>query len=136
MYRTMAVMLLAIRPTLAAEDRPILGLVHNTKETSSLTFECQDAGRNGIECTFTQSSVWKKAHEKDLPEKIQQARDQFRKSPDMGMKADECASYEKALTALRGGKSDLKPEQLAPLQKMKPPERQDMIANVGAVVTY
>jgi hypothetical protein len=42
---------------IAAEDYPTLGLVYNTTENSSLTYQCHLERDNRLECDFIQSSV-------------------------------------------------------------------------------
>ena len=115
MLRILLVSLLLGGPALAAGEKPSFGVVHNTKEHSSITFDCNEIGVDGLECSFVQVSVRKKGDPADLAKKVQEAREQFQKDPSGGLKDKDCAGFSEMASALRGGKIAGTPDQAAPL---------------------
>lgn len=61
----------------AGDEYPTTGIVYNTKEDSSITYDCNKLNGNILECDFVQTSVRKKAKAKDLPEKLLEAKKQL-----------------------------------------------------------
>jgi hypothetical protein len=116
-----------------AEDRPTTGYDYNTKEMSSLQYDCNGSRTASLECTFVQTSVRKKAEPKDLPEALADAQKSFRGAT-KPLKQEECAPIEQALTHLRGGAPNLPADAQARLGTMPPSERDDLIKLlVGAI---
>ncbi|MDD2325625.1 MAG: hypothetical protein PHW63_06460 [Alphaproteobacteria bacterium] len=76
-----AVVLLIFLPIFSAsaldEKHPTNGIIYNTVENSSLTYECSLSSQKDLECQFVQVSVRKKAKPEDLLKKIEIAKKQF-----------------------------------------------------------
>jgi hypothetical protein len=123
--RFMAIGLYALALTSFGQSAPTRGLVHNTEEASSLSYDCTQSGSKLI-CEFVQSSVRKKASAKDLPEALNRAR----KEASGGKKFasdEECKSYSRMIEILAGREKAPKPEFL---EKMTELERRDL-ASMG-----
>jgi len=62
---------------------PSSGIVYNTKETSSLVYNCVNNRDNSLDCDFTQTSVRKKAKPQDLEARLNQGREAFSTSKEL-----------------------------------------------------
>jgi hypothetical protein len=61
----------------AAEERPTRGMLYNTSEWHSLSYECSLSGAN-LDCSFTQVAVRPKAKPQELNQTLSKARADFR----------------------------------------------------------
>jgi hypothetical protein len=73
-----------------AQDRPTMGMVHNTVEANALTYDCRPVGSE-LECSFVQTSVRRKAKPEDLAEALRKGRENY---PEFKRtSAKECQGY-------------------------------------------
>jgi hypothetical protein len=94
----------------AGEEYPTTGIVYNTKEDSSITYDCNKLSSGVLECDLVQTSVRKKAKIKDLPEKLLEAKKQL---PDAikEIASEESCELTAVILSVLEGKST--PEQAA-----------------------
>lgn len=81
MLRSFALLLLAISPCFAADQKPGFGLVYDTKENSGIQISCTEKASNEVKCDLKQIAIFKKAKESELQQKIEEARQQFISTP-------------------------------------------------------
>ena len=128
-----AVALLASSCLANAQDRPTTGSVFNTKEMSTLQYDCGGPVAGALECAFVQTSVRKKAEPANLPEALAAAQKSLRDAP-KPLKQEDCAPLEQALAHLRGDTSNISADAKMRLTSMPPRERDDLTkAVVGAL---
>jgi hypothetical protein len=82
----------------AANEYPTTGLIYNTKEDSSITYNCTKMQNGLLECDFVQTSVRKKSKPTDMNEKIEQAKKQFlndtkKPDPDFDKQCKQMSSF-------------------------------------------
>jgi hypothetical protein len=136
MFRIVAVLLIAMSPALAADKRPGFSLVYDTKENSGLQINCSDVTANEIKCDLKQISIFKKAKEGQLQQKVEEARQQFRSAPKTQMDAKQCSEFEDTLTYLRSGNANVSADVRSNLQKLSRRERQDLEQNTAMLVAF
>jgi hypothetical protein len=110
---------------LLAQERPTTGLVHNTTDPQSLTYECNLDGADLI-CTFTQSAISRQSTEKELPNVISTARNAF---PEWQKTAVEECRNTQALDNLIAGRPPADADRKefdAAMARMTPGEKADM----------
>ena len=105
-----------------AQEAPTLGLLYNTQEGHSLTYRCEPVRSGQLNCEFIQTAVRKKASIGQLPEALDQARQQFRseKPPT----AQECAMFKDFLDVMDGRKTASKPEGVAAMTAVEKADAQ------------
>jgi hypothetical protein len=113
----------------AAQTAPYVGIVHNTSETSSLTYRCDPAPKNDvINCEFAQTSVRLKAERGDYAKRMTAAQTEFQS---VKVSSDECAAFQEGVAILEGRKKAPKEETLASMSAI---HRQDALAFGRALV--
>lgn len=58
----------------AGDEYPTTGIVYNTKEDSSIIYDCTKVQNGTLECEFVQTAVRKKTKAADLKKKLEEAR--------------------------------------------------------------
>lgn len=89
---------------------PTKGLIYNTTEDSSLTYNCTKLQSGFLECEFVQTSVRKISKPEDLKKKIEQAKTQFPDAVKEYSSEKVCESTNTYLDILEG---KITPEQAA-----------------------
>ncbi len=98
--------------SLFAQEVPRAGIVYNTKETNSLTYDCVLGRDDKLRCDFIQTNVRKKISKKELTEKIAQIPQQYKEAQASGFKngifnlpsAEECKMWRELPEILSGKK--------------------------------
>ena len=72
----------------SGDKSPDIGIVYNTTENSSITYNCSKDG-DTLNCSFVQVSIRHKAKQEDLEDKLSKARLDF-KSEESFFSADSC----------------------------------------------
>jgi hypothetical protein len=129
-------LVLAISPSYAADQKPGFSLVYDTKENSGLQIKCTEATSNEVSCDFKQISIFKKAKENETQKKIEEARQQFRSAPKDQIVPKDCSDFENTLSYIRGGKANLSADVKANIGKLTGRERQDMEQNTTMLVDF
>ncbi len=120
MRLSVLVSLLVLPLNAVAQDAPDSGIVYNTKENSSITYQCQRSGAEML-CDFSQVAVRKEANPDELPAKLAEARAQFRRDGS-GVTPGDCKAADEMGAVLQGKKQAPKPDAMA---AMSPRQRQD-----------
>jgi hypothetical protein len=115
----------------AATDAPSSGMLYNTTEVHSMTYRCNSARGDQIECNFEQASTRLKAEPKDLPNILNKARAQF--NSEKPPTPDECKMFQDILAILDGSKRAPKNEAL---EVMTTIEKKDLFASAKAFQNY
>lgn len=97
---------------LLAADFPSRGIVFNTKESSSLTYECLLDKNDKLRCDFIQTIIRKKLTKSEFLERMAKIPEQYKKEKAGGIKsgefsspsAKECAMYRDGIDILSGKK--------------------------------
>lgn len=110
---------------------PTAGLLYNTTETSSLTYQCTLTKPDMLTCDFTQTSIRRKAQPDQLDAQLKSAHEEFQKG--VKPRPGECASMKDILDVVQGRKVAPKPEGLARLSAM---EKADLVAFARGMETY
>ena len=79
----------------AQKDVPLVGLLYNTSEATSLTYQCRETDPNTIDCEFQQVTVRRKAKIEDLPAVLEKAAAEFANMKPNG----DCGEVQKILDA-------------------------------------
>jgi hypothetical protein len=114
-----------------AEDVPRIGLLWNTKEVSSMLYECKQNTDKSLDCEFTQTSVRKNAKPEELDSKLKKAREEFRGG--VKMSDEDCKWPGEVIDMLEGRK---KPPPEARFHELSDMERKDMLRMMGAMVEF
>lgn len=126
-------LIVSTAPQSHSEEIPATGIVYNTKETSSLTYACQPAANNQVECEFLQSSVRKKAKKEDLRKALKDAQIGF-KDEIKGKHLDEvCQANKLLLDVLEGRTKAPKQEAVVAMSDM---EKKSLIKLPKAMGTF
>ena len=137
MFRFAAVLSFIMSPALAAEQQhPDFSIVNDTKENTSLQISCTDVSPSEVKCELKQISVFKKAKEGELQQKVEEARQQFRSAPKGQMDPKQCSEFENTLSYLRGGSPNVSADVKSNLEKLKGRERQDVEQNAAMLVQF
>lgn len=97
---------------LLAADFPSRGIAFNTKESSSITYECLLDKNDKLRCDFIQTIIRKKLTQSEFSKRIAKIPEQYKKEKASGIKngefssisAKECAMYRDGLDILSGKK--------------------------------
>ena len=95
-----------------AQDVPNKGILYNTKETSSLVYDCSLGKDEKLRCDFIQTSVRKKTSKEELAKKLAQIPQQYQEAKASGFKngmfnppsAEECKMWRDMSEILSGKK--------------------------------
>lgn len=87
----------------ADSSAPSIGLLYNTTENHSLTYDCKRTGQV-LMCDFIQTAVRKQGKPEDLPEILAKARQAF-KAGEAKIPASECNVAREIVAVLQGKKS-------------------------------
>jgi hypothetical protein len=115
-----------------AEDVPRIGLLWNTKEVSSMLYECKQNTDKSLDCEFTQTSVRKNAKPEELDSKLKQAREEFRKGG-FNLSDDDCKWPGDVIEILEGRK---KPPPEARFHELSELEKKDTLKMMRAMVQF
>jgi hypothetical protein len=134
---------------IASDDYPSTGIVFNTKEDSSIRYDCIKRQNGILECDFVQTSVRKKSKSGDLSGKIEQAKKQLKDAIKEISSDKSCESMDLFLKVLRG---EISPEMAAEraaegqisdksqfvkgMKEAKLSKRQDLIQDLGAFAEF
>jgi hypothetical protein len=102
-------------------DAPRTGLVYNTVERSSISYDCSRTSPTQLDCSFVQTAVRPASTMEELPKKMAQAREQFRRNP-APLSAEECATYRQVVDIFEGRSTAPDPTGLS---KLTPVEKAD-----------
>lgn len=112
----------------SAGEVPTVGLLYNTKETSSLTYSCEQDRDRSLECEFTQTAVRKKAKPEDLDSKLKQGRDEFRGGVEIS--TEECKTNNEMVEVLEGHRKPPKEEGWKEVTEM---QKKDFLPTIKAM---
>jgi hypothetical protein len=118
-----------------AQDRPTGGFVENTKEVSSIQYDCSLAGAGELSCKFVQSSVRKKLNPRELPSELAKLKQAFasEKPPNPA----ECGVYEQIANIIKNdGVGAPDPSAVERVRRMSAAEKKDVIALGGNMAAY
>jgi hypothetical protein len=87
----------------AADERPRSGLLYNTQETHSLTYDCADVGEQ-LDCQFTQVAVRRKVNSEDITAHIEKSRKDFSELSDKSKVFGDCGDYSSIISAIKEGR--------------------------------
>jgi hypothetical protein len=87
-----------------AAEFPTSGLLYNTKEASSLRFECRKDG-DRLSCDFVQVSIRRKVDPTTLADALAKARDEFSKANKDEFRVGECSKWAEVAKALKTGET-------------------------------
>lgn len=109
----------------AGDDWPTVGLVYNTKEASSIAYECSLTEQDLLECSLTQTTVRKKASMEDLEPKLAEVMSLFKKEGKKGVIGQsDCVPMKQLMEVLDGKRNP--PKGSEKLQQMGPIEKRDL----------
>ena len=97
---------------LLAADIPSRGIAFNTKESSSITYDCLLDKSDKLRCDFIQTSIRKKLTKSEFLERMAKIPEQYKKEKASGIKngefsppsPQECASFRDGIDILSGKK--------------------------------
>ncbi len=130
----------------AADEHPTTGIIYNTKEDSSITYNCTKMQSVGLECEFVQTAVRKKTKVGDLKKKLEEAKKQL---PDAlkELSSEKSCDWLSIMLSVMEGKET--PEQAAKnapkgaisdkqhfirsMKEMSPSKKQDLLASLRLV---
>ena len=92
--------LAAVQSTSAGEA-PSVGILYNTSDRASLTFDCRSSGHEKLSCEFVQTSVRRKLNPVELAGKLELARVEFSEKK-AGFSEEECQHATTLLGILEG----------------------------------
>ena len=115
----------------SAGEVPTVGLLYNTKETSSLTYSCEQDQDRSLECEFIQTAVRKKAKPEHLDSKLKQGRDEFRGGVDIS--TDECKTNNEMVEVLEGRKKTPKEKGWKEITEM---QKEDFLLTIKALSEF
>lgn len=118
-------------PEALSQDIPHLGMVYNTVEMGTLSYECGKASTDALECEFIQTSVRKKAQPNELEETLRKARDAY-KNGERASDSD-CKNYADILDVVEGRR---KPHGTIRPPEMSPMQRSDLANALQAMVNF
>ena len=126
------VLALMSTPCLSGEkENPTVGIVYNTKENSSLAYECKKTNSATLVCDFVQSSVRRKTTPEQWSERRQAALQTY--ESDTSNSKQDCDVTKRMLDILegRGSASDA-----AKFARLEGRQREDMEAALKAMATW
>ena len=103
-----------------AQEAPTLGLVHNTVEMRSITYDCSRSGGGPLTCSLVWAAIRPKATISDLPAAIGRAQREFRAMTPFAL--EECKFSKDFLDIAEGRKAAPNPDAAAVLTEV---QRQD-----------
>lgn len=117
----------------AADDRPMSGLVFSTTEWSSLQYECSLQGDGQIFCSMAQASVSRTFDGRSLKEQIAKGLTSLK--TDKPMKPEECDGLDKMVAMVKSPQSA--PERAAKeIMAMDPMQKNDILKSLSAAVEF
>ncbi len=86
-----------------SNELPTLGLVYNTQETFSLSYNCKNLSKNSIECDFIQTFVRQKSTAKDLIKNLQNIDIEYKNFSNDIVESDKtCSMIKASINSLKG----------------------------------
>lgn len=127
----------------AADEHPTTGIIYNTKEDSSITYNCTKMQSGVLECEFVQTAVRKKTKAEDLKKKIEQAKKQLPDALKELSSEKTCDWMSVMLNVLEGKSTPEKAAEDAPkgavsdkkqfikgMKEMSPSKKQDLLVSL------
>jgi hypothetical protein len=117
-----------------AQERPFSGTMQNTKEWSSIDFDCSKDTSGLLNCQMIQASVRKQSASNELREELSGALTQFK--TDKPMKAEECAQFEQIVGWMRNPQTAPKTDAAKDVAGMAPKAREDAVKMLSALIDH
>jgi hypothetical protein len=114
-----------------AQEAPSNGLVYNTTEAHSLTFDCKRSHSDKLECNFVQTAVRYKATRSDLPSALEKARKSFESEKPPA--ESDCETFSNILDIVEGKKP---PPAQSAMPEMTAIQKADVVGLSKAYVAY
>ena len=134
---TLIYLILLSNNAFAFDDYPKMGIVYNTIENNSLTYDCKLLSNWNLKCDFTQTSIRKRT--RPFGEAESQAKDEWAKNPEVFSKA-ECNAYKQMFPQMEkmfNGeiKADTENAQKT-IDNMTSVSKKDMLATIRIMLSY
>ena len=130
-------LILSSNNAFAFEDHPTFGIVYNTIENNSLTYDWKLLSNGNLKCDFTQTSVRKKT--RPFSEAESQAKDEWNENPLM-LNEDDCNQFQLIFSGLEKiFKREIKAETekfQREIDNMTPVSKTDMLSSLNLMLSY